>query len=221
MPTNSGGAAAVADWALSFNPGEPNKPVWQPITNYYLKKSGGNLNGVYYFNNTYWDPHALKVYGYGFNFPGVHAVGTHALHWVHPNCYQVVDGTAVIQTGSASDGRMKTNIEDYPSDKGLEFIESLRVREYSPIDVLAEGYDPEAPEPFTDEGKRLVGLVRQEVPEEIRYDPPEERNAEGKEQYGTVRYLDCVSYLISAVQELSQQNKELQQRVADLEADDA
>jgi len=98
----------------------------------------------------------------------------------------------------------------------LSFVNDLNVVEYNPIDVLAEGYSAENRANYVAD-ERLVGLVRQDAPDEIRVDPPQENDEEGNPLYGSVNYLGVVPYLISAVQDLSKQNKALEQRITELE----
>ena len=140
-----------------------------------------------------------------------------AFNWKAPYMYGYIDGGAAnMIVGTQSDGKAKANIDEYQTEDGLSFVNDLNVVEYNPIDVLAEGYSAENRANYVAD-ERLVGLVRQDAPDEIRVDPPQENDEEGNPLYGSVNYLGVVPYLISAVQDLSKQNKALEQRINELE----
>ena len=159
---------------------------------------------------------------YGADYPNATAWGGGNLFAFRYSAGQaacLIDGANPMIIAGGSDRRMKTNIEEYTSETGLSFIEGLDVHEFNYVDVLHEDYSEKTRESFVSPDKR-VGLIYQDVPEELQV-TPEIDELDGKPAYGSVNYLGVIPYLVSAVQELSQQNKELQQRVADLEADDA
>ena len=203
------GAVPLGQWALSCD--AANTPKWANLHSYYVPKSGGTFTGAVTFNAQ------STVKQGGWRYTGITGGGDAiGFQWSAPNLNATVNNVGYFSVGVWSDARVKANIEDYPTELGFDFINELAVREYNPIDVLAEGYDSDAPQKFISDEKR-VGLVMQEVPEIIQDKPPAETNDEGQTIYGSVNYLGVVPYLISAVQELTKQNKALEQRITELE----
>ena len=123
---------------------------------------------------------------------------------------------------NGSDARIKNTIED--SDRGLAFIEALRPRKYKlnvgRVDsvVNSDGVEELVQVPGT---RPHYGFIAQEVKQLI--DASVEGDFAGyayapESDSHWLSYEEFISPLVKAVQELSAQNKELQARLAALEA---
>lgn len=113
----------------------------------------------------------------------------------------VIEGQVAFS--ASSDRRLKTNINDLKF--GLELINSLR-----PVMYIRNGMENTGLE---------MGLIAQEVQAVIEKSVDEKMGliSQSSDGYLTLRYNDIIAPLIKAVQELSQNNIELTDRVKQLE----
>jgi len=124
----------------------------------------------------------------------------------------------------ASDERIKKDIETN-EDCGLGFINDLRTVTYkfkspSELDADMSEYDKDNDKPSHD--KKMYGFIAQEVKEvldnhNIKNFSGWHVDEKGKDKLQGISYEMFVMPLVKAVQELSTKNKELMERVEDLE----
>lgn len=105
-------------------------------------------------------------------------------------------------TPSGSDARLKENVEEI--EDGLDLINNLRPVRYT--------YKSEAASPIVN-----YGLIAQEVRPFVEENSNIVNGQETEEEYLSLEYIQFIAPLISAVKKLSQQNSELQARIAALE----
>jgi hypothetical protein len=103
---------------------------------------------------------------------------------------------------SGSDIRLKENVEDL--DKGLDFVNNLRPVKYT--------YKSETESPIIN-----YGLIAQEVQPLVEENSNVVSGEETETNFLSIEYIQFVSPLIKAIQELSAKNDALEARIAALE----
>lgn len=130
---------------------------------------------------------ALRVQGQGIAFEGTNGTGTAnniGIKWSSPNFYARVDNAVEAVIGTASDPRLKDDIQ--PLEGGLARIAAL-----SPITFLPLDFDGSSAGTV-----RMAGLNA----EEVRETEPWLVTGEG-EDYLSLNYVGLIPLLINAVQE--------------------
>jgi hypothetical protein len=156
----------------------------------------------------------MTVYGLGISYPNsanFAGVGNNSIGfgWSSPNIYGVVDNAVSAIIGTASDYRLKDNVETLQS--GLQAVLSLRPVTYNPRDFDGS----------VNEARVEIGLIAHEVAE-IRpsavVGEKDAVNEEGSPKYQSVNYANLVPDLIRAVQEQQAIIEALEARITALEA---
>jgi hypothetical protein len=152
-----------------------------------------------------------QINGEGISYPTVatsHGTAGNwiALTWASPYIYGHVDNVNKVVLGTASDYRLKTNIESVK--ESLVLINRLRPVMYNPKEF--DG---------TVRNEKICGLIAHEVAEVIPsvVDGNKDEEKDGQKIYQSVNYSGLVPYLITAIKEQQEQIKTLQQKIAALE----
>jgi len=157
---------------------------------------------------------ALDVYGQARVYsPGIAYYGSTAgpgsfnnigFSWNNPDLRGIVDNVAHFVVGTLSDVRSKMNIVDAPKEWETLSLNSLRVVEYNPVDLL----DDENLHLYP---KRL-GLIAQELKNVFPY-LVTSANDNDEDAFLSVNYAGLVPHLIQMVQSLSLQIADINERM--------
>jgi hypothetical protein len=155
------------------------------------------------------------VNGTGLRFPNVATVlsiGSNAigLGWNSPDVKASVDNVLAVTIGTASDHRLKSNVQNLTS--GLDTVLKLRPVTFNPVELDGS----------VNNETTHIGLIAHEV-SEVRPSAVEgekdEINEDGLPKYQSVNYANLVPDLILAIQEQQTAIEALTARVTALEAE--
>ena len=158
--------------------------------------STASLQGVVYI-----DAPGIKYSGSAYGGGGNNAIG---FRWATPDIIGVVDNVVSCVVGTASDRRLKTNIQ--PLVNGLATIKQLRPVTYNPLDVI--GFD---------ENKQIIlgdkdpyDTVEGFIADEVEKVAPWLVKGGENGGYQSVNYALITPMLVQAIQALDQRLSELE-----------
>ena len=165
----------------------------------YLSTSGGTVSGTLYCSST---SSALDVMGEA-NFRSVvRTLGTQTLYNSGSGITLSSNNTTTYIAGSSiyssktisvsSDERLKENIENVETDKMIDFINGIDVKSFN----------------YTGNDEKCIGAIAQQV-QEIDPEIAKYFVTEGEDGYLSIKIADLVYPLITAVQKLTREVKEL------------
>ena len=190
------GTALWVNWGDKWN--VEGKQSWYVMNNgAMIVNNRANINALYVYGDSYFS-RRLRAQGGGVDVGGSDVYGTASGQDTRVIWWSQINDVK----SSVSDERLKTNVKP-TKIKALETLNNIKMVEFNWI---------------KDGEFEKIGAIAQQVQsvdETLVVNDTSDKN--NPSDYLRISYYNCIPYLIKAIQELSTQNKELQQKIIKLE----